>query len=188
MSNNQKRHFCLAAANARTVMPALVLLIGATPAFAGAGAGAGAITFSSVSVTAVPTMGSVALILLSGLLAVIAMKSYRKAGGITPAIVGALGIAALTSAGGVQLIQDVRALPSSVEVDVDGPGERPLIDGINTFRNTSGAELQVEDLELNDSCRVVPELTEGPVCNEGGIVSDGDQCSVETECIIADIT
>ena len=187
MTNNQKRHFYMPAGNARAVLPALLLFSGGTPAFAGVGAGAGTITFSSVSATAVPTMGSVALMLLSGLLAVIAMKSYRKAGGITPAIVGALGIAVLASTGGVQLIQDVRALPNSAEVDVDGPGERPLIEGINTFRNVSGAGLQVDDLELEGSCRVVSNSTEDPACNVGSVIGDGEQCSVETDCVIADI-
>src|SRR6056297_470121 len=95
---------------ARTVQLAATLicsLAAAAPSFAGLRSGT--ITFSAASAAAIPTMGSIALILLSCLLAVIAIKSYRRTGGIAPSIVGLLCVAALAGTGSsFHLIQQVK--------------------------------------------------------------------------------
>lgn len=175
MTNNQKRQRRTAVRGLRSALPTFLLLVGAKPAFAGITT-VGTITFSSASVAAVPTMGSIALLLLSGLLAVIAMKSYRKAGGITPAIVGLLGVAALASTGSIQLVQDARA--QITPIPVEEPGEKPVVNSLNTFRNVSGSELRVEDLELDEGFRVDSNPTEDPSCSVGAVIGNGEQCSV----------
>src|SRR6056297_1170683 len=99
-------------AKARTVQLTATLvcsLAAAAPSFAGSSISAGNITFSAASAAAIPTMSSIALILLSCLLAVIAIKSYRRTGGIAPSIVGLLCVAALAGTGSsFHLIQQVK--------------------------------------------------------------------------------
>jgi len=128
-------------------------------------------------------MGSIALILLSCLLAVIAIKSYRRTGGIAPSIVGLLCVAALAGTGSsFHLIQQVKA-DQARQINVDQPGTETLIPGLNNFQNTSDSALNVDNIQYEGTCGAADNAAiKGPVCAPGIRVSRGDSCSLDVAC------
>ncbi len=152
----------------------------ALPAIAGT---PGTITFSPSAVAPVPTLGSTLLVLLAALLGVIAMKSYRRAGGITPMIAGLLAIAALTSAGGgIKLVREVHAAIVTNTITQPEGQAFSLSRGPNSFLNDAGTTLETSDIELAEICFVGTNESADPDCAVDQTIADGASCQIVVEC------
>jgi len=160
-----------------------VAAIAFTPsALAGEGA-AGSITFSPTSAAAIPTLGSALLVLLAGLLALIALKSYRHTRGMTPTIAGMLTIAALASTGGgINLLREVQAGIPATPVTESGGQTLTLDAAPNIFRNDAGTTLGVSNIEILGECSVASNEFAEPDCTEGLVLEDGDLCAITVDC------
>jgi len=154
----------------------------AFPTFAGT---PGTITFSPSAVAPVPTLGSALLVLLAALLGVIALKSYRRAGGITPMIIGLLAVAALASTGGgISLVRQAQATVQIVAVEITQPQGQTftLSTGPNRFLNDAGTALETSGIELADICSVGTNESADPDCAVGQTIADGASCQIVVEC------
>lgn len=154
----------------------------ALPTFAGTPS-SGSITFSPSAVAPVPTLGSTLLVLLAALLGVIAMKSYRRAGGITPMIAGLLAVAALASAGGgINLLREAQAVIRTNTIIQPQGQTFPLGEGPNSFLNDAGTTLETSAIELVGICSVGTNESEDPDCAVGQTIADGASCQIVVDC------
>lgn len=164
------------------VQTGVTALIAASALPAQAGSTAGSITFSPADVAAVPTLGGSLLVLLAGLLALIAIKAYRRAdGGIAPMVAGLLALGSLASAGGgFDLIRQAQAATPTEITNPEGE-QLPLGFGTTVFLNSAGVPMEVTELSL-ESCSIEPSQSETPDCSEGTVVAEEEQCQVNLLC------
>lgn len=161
---------------------AAVTVIASLALPAQAGTPSGSITFSPADVAAVPALGGTLLVLLAALLALIAVKAYRRThGGIAPVVAGALALGGLASAGGgFELIRQANA---NGDVPItDAGGQTILLGGGPTvLLNSAGVLMRVTDLST-DVCEVQPGPADVPDCAVGTTVEDGERCQVNIVC------
>ena len=100
---------------------AFLVLLPALPAQAGS---SGTITFAPATATAIPALGGSLLLVLAALLALIAVKAYRRTGqGIAPVLAGALALGSLLSiGGGIELMQRAHAKGPTLQTIADPEG------------------------------------------------------------------
>lgn len=156
-------------------------LLGAStlPAQAGSAVGTGSITFSPADVAAVPTLAGSLLVLLAGLLALIAVKAYRRADrGIAPMVAGVLAVGSLISAGGgVEIIRQAQGGVADTPVTNANGQTFELDPGPNVFLNDAGILLEVTELSAGE-CSILPNESPLPECTIGTTVTDGERCQV----------
>lgn len=166
-----------------TVFKSIILLSGvglANVALAGRPGIAGTIT-TVPGASGIPTMGGGALMMLSVLLAVIAVRVMRsgkhKAVNMTVALAAILSL--VSGAGGVHLISDAIA-GEGITINNPNGATRSVFPGFNQVRNESGVLQRVSDISLNSDCSQVFDAENG-----GGKDSVGD-CSVSPSSEIPD--
>ncbi|MEQ8517168.1 MAG: midcut-by-XrtH protein [Chromatocurvus sp.] len=165
----------------KAIVAGIATSVLALPALAGGDGGT--ITFSPSAVAAVPTLGNALLVLLAGLLGLIALKSYRRARGVTPMIAGLLAVAALASAGGgINLVRQAHAAIVANTITQPQGQTFPLASGPNSFLNDAGTTLETSDIQLAGSCSVGTNNSEDPDCAEGQTIADGDSCQIVVDC------
>lgn len=167
-----------------TAKLATVTVIASLALPAQAGSSSGSITFSPADVAAVPALGGTLLVLLAALLALIAVKAYRRThGGIAPVVAGALALGGLASAGGgFELIRQASA-NGDVPITNAGGQTIPLGTGNTVLVNSAGVLMTVTELST-DVCEVQPGAADVPDCAVGTTVEDGERCQVNIACPI----
>jgi len=140
-------------------------------------AGGPTITFTPInSATAVPTLSSYMIIILSLLLLVVALRISKQKG------VGKLftfllcGSILMASTGGSKLISDLQAggYTSSIST-TSGPTTFPIRNGDNRYTNSSGVAQEVTSLALPVFC---PTPSGNPVCTSSSVLPDGSFCDL----------
>ena len=162
------------------------LLYGASAAQAGGSTGT--ITFSPVAAavaTPVPILGSTLLMLLSLLLVFIAFVVFRRRqNGVASVIVGALGLAALASAGGgVSVFHKAYAATYDI-TDSAGQEMSIMAADLNIYTNDSGVPLIPESpvFTANDCNSNWAELNNA--CVVGSALADGAQCEIDCRAVV----
>lgn len=121
--------------------------------------------------------------LLAGLLGLIALKSYRRAQGVTPLIAGTLTVAALaTAGGGFNLLQQVQAGIDTTPITQSDGQSFPLFDRLNRFRNDAGIPVSATDIEVIERCSIIADEGPDPDCEVGLELEDGSSCQLVVTC------
>ncbi len=182
------------------------------PAQALAGGGVGTITFTEMpgsGAQAIPTLGGAMLVILSILLAFVALRVlHRRSGGhASPMLVaGLLGGALVAGGGGGKLISDAHSLMGpepepSYNIDENRVSEAVLASPEGSYKFLLGAivddegslfqyenDLQVPvraELDLEDamSCDLVDLQPDYPApCEDGKILESGEKCLASLFC------
>ncbi len=176
--------------NHRTIVTAsttaLAALLGSATAHAGASVGGLVYAPAAAGSTpsGVPTLSGSLLIVLSLLLATLALRMFRKQGGkLLLLLLGGGALAA--GSGGVKLISD--AIAATTHQLSNPAGGTATVDGAtdNIYVNSSGVRLRITLVQLNNlgeggGCPNNPSPTR---CEPGNELDNGEQCNID--CVIA---
>lgn len=145
----------------------------------------------SGSATAIPTMGSYALILLSVLLAATALfKGKFKKQGVNSFVALCMLGTLISGVGGVSMINQANADGDDGDSGtlglIDSPtgGSVLITNGVlNIFENTSGVPQRIEDIIADAACSTVGGPIDGaPQCEVGDTVSTGSSGMCYVDC------
>ncbi len=153
-------------------------------------AGSGTIVFGPVDPSAIPTLSSTMLIVLSVLLVLVAFRVSKQKGS-GKLLVTLLGASVLmASTGGIKLVSDLEAGGATPIQNPEGQTFDLFSGNRHSFRNTSDVLMKVLEINLPTTCNNYPNtsLSEIQDCNVGLILDSspvgGPFASLGGFCII----
>lgn len=164
-----------------------LLSLSTSSVFAGSN---GQIIFAPVDPSAIPTLSSTMLIVLSLLLVAVAFRvSKNKESNSSKFLVAIIGAAALFTGGGVKLVSDLKANVTTAYLMSDTGGNQTIQNAeYNQYQNDSNVSLRVESISLPTSCETYNAGQNSsdnyPLCRVGTILSGENSFSGEDQCEI----
>ncbi len=156
----------------------LAITTSASTVYAGSN---GSITFAPANVdpTAVPTLSSYMLIILSVLLFAVAFRVSKQKGADKFFVFILSASVLMAGTGGVKLVSDLKASSFFTISPPEGASFSITSGAPNVYENGSGVPQEVTEFTLPEFCQSYPDTVNTPIdCSLGLVLPDGSTCKV----------